>query len=312
MIGKGFIQTMGEKLYLDQLKQILRRGVLRRDRTQVGTLSTFGAQMRFDLRRSFPLLTTKKMYWLGVVEELLWMCRGETSAIALNKKNVFIWDKNSTREFLDRRGLNEYQAGDLGPVYGFQWRHFGAKYAGCDAQKYEGVDQLRNCIDLIRRDPYSRRIIVSAWNPMDLDRMVLPPCHLLFQFYVHQGELSCQLYQRSADMGLGVPFNIASYSLLTYIMAYLTDLRPGKFLFLFFLSFADSFFSGEFVHSIGDAHIYMNHVEALEEQIKREPRPFPKLSIRPGCEKELEKFKFEDFILTDYNPYPPIKMDMAV
>lgn len=227
-------------------------GKERIDRTNVGTLSIFGAQMRFDLRNdAFPLLTTKRVFWRGVVEELLWFIKGSTNAKELQEKNVHIWDANSSREFLDQCGFMDRKEGDLGPVYGFQWRHFGADYKSCDESYVgQGVDQLNEVIKRIRTNPTDRRIIMSAWNVADLPKMVLPPCHCFVQFYVADDELSCQLYQRSADMGLGVPFNIASYSLLTYMIAHVTGLKPG-----------------DFIHTLGDAHVYKNHIEPLKEQV---------------------------------------------
>lgn len=230
-------------------------GKTRSDRTGVGTVSIFGAQMRFNLRDDiFPLLTTKRVFWRAVVEELLWFIKGSTNAKELQDKKVHIWDGNSTREFLDKLGLTEREEGDLGPVYGFQWRHFGAEYKTChDDYTCQGIDQLNDVIKRIRTNPNDRRIIMSAWNVSDLKIMALPPCHCLVQFYVADGELSCQLYQRSADMGLGVPFNIASYALLTCMIAHVTGLKTG-----------------DFVHTLGDAHVYLNHVEPLKEQVSRE------------------------------------------
>ncbi|XP_039501463.1 thymidylate synthase [Drosophila santomea] len=286
-----------EMQYLDLLRQIIANGEQRMDRTQVGTLSLFGSQMRFDMRQSFPLLTTKRVFFRAVAEELLWFVAGKTDAKLLQAKNVHIWDGNSTREFLDKLGFTDREVGDLGPVYGFQWRHFGAEYATCDDDySGKGIDQLRQVIDTIKNNPSDRRIIMSAWNPLDIPKMALPPCHCLAQFYVSQtrGELSCQLYQRSADMGLGVPFNIASYALLTHMIAHVTGLKPG-----------------DFVHTMGDTHVYLNHVEPLKEQLQRTPRPFPKLIIKRQVQ-DIEDFRFEDFEIVDYNPYPKIKMDMAV
>lgn len=284
-----------EQHYLDLIQKIIANGVERSDRTGVGTRSIFGAQMRFDLRNSFPLLTTKRVFWRAVVEELLWFIHGQTDAKILQEKNIHIWDGNSNREFLDKCGFSDREEGDLGPVYGFQWRHFGAKYRNCrDTYKDEGVDQLQQVIDTIRNNPNDRRIIMSAWNPVDIPQMALPPCHCLAQFFVANGELSCQLYQRSADMGLGVPFNIASYALLTYMIAHITNLRPG-----------------DFVHTLGDAHVYNNHIEALTEQLTRKPRTFPKLVIKRKL-KCIEDFTFKDFELINYNPYPKISMEMAV
>lgn len=215
-----------EKQYLDLIRRIIATGNRRGDRTGVGTLSIFGAQMRFNLRNGFPLLTTKRVFWRAVAEELLWFIRGSTNAKDLQEKNIHIWDGNSTREFFDSMGFTDREEGDLGPVYGFQWRHFGAEYKTChDDYSGQGIDQLEEIINTIRTRPYDRRIIMSAWNAVDLPKMALPPCHCLVQFYVANGELSCQLYQRSADMGLGVPFNIASYALLTYMIAHITGLK---------------------------------------------------------------------------------------
>uniref|UniRef100_T1JJW5 Thymidylate synthase n=1 Tax=Strigamia maritima TaxID=126957 RepID=T1JJW5_STRMM len=285
-----------EYKYLDQLQEILDRGSVRKDRTGTGTLSLFGMQARYNLRNNeFPLLTTKRVFWRGVVEELLWFIRGSTDTKELNSKGVKIWDGNSSREFLDRVGLNSNPEGDVGPVYGFQWRHFGAEYKGANADyTQQGFDQLEHVIDLIRNNPFDRRIIMSSWNPPDISKMALPPCHVLAQFYVSDGELSCQLYQRSADMGLGVPFNIASYSLLTCILAHVTNLKPG-----------------DFIHTLGDAHVYLNHVDAIKEQLSRTPRPFPKLFIDRAV-NNINEFVAADFRLVGYNAHPVIKMDMAV
>jgi dihydrofolate reductase/thymidylate synthase len=242
-----------------------------------------------------PLLTTKRTFWRGVAEELLWFVKGSTSAKELQDKNVKIWDGNSSREYLDSIGLTEREVGDLGPVYGFQWRHFGAEYSTMhEDYTGAGIDQLAQIIEKLRTNPTDRRMIMSAWNPAALKDMALPPCHLLCQFYVANGELSCQMYQRSADMGLGVPFNIASYSLLTRMIAQVVGLEAG-----------------EFVHVLGDAHVYCNHVDALKEQVTREPRPFPKLIINPE-KKEIDDFLMEDFEIVDYHPHKAIKMDMAV
>lgn len=220
-----------EKQYLDLIRRIIATGNRRGDRTGVGTLSIFGAQMRFNLRNGFPLLTTKRVFWRAVAEELLWFIRGSTNAKDLQEKNIHIWDGNSTREFFDSMGFTDREEGDLGPVYGFQWRHFGAEYKTChDDYSGQGIDQLEEIINTIRTRPHDRRIIMSAWNAVDLPKMALPPCHCLVQFYVANGELSCQLYQRSADMGLGVPFNIASYALLTYMIAHITGLKVSIFL----------------------------------------------------------------------------------
>ncbi|XP_068850039.1 thymidylate synthase isoform X2 [Capricornis sumatraensis] len=251
----------GELQYLGQIEHILRCGFRKDDRTGTGTLSVFGMQARYNLRDEFPLLTTKRVFWKGVLEELLWFIKGSTNAKELSSKGVKIWDANGSRDFLDGLGFSNRAEGDLGPVYGFQWRHFGAEYKDMDS---------------------------------DLPLMALPPCHALCQFYVVNGELSCQLYQRSGDMGLGVPFNIASYALLTYMIAHITDLKPG-----------------DFVHTLGDAHVYLNHIEPLKTQLQREPRPFPKLKILRKVET-IDDFKAEDFQIEGYNPHPTIKMEMAV
>lgn len=259
-------------------------------------MSIFGAQMRFDLRNNiFPLLTTKRVFWRAVAEELLWFVAGSTDAKILQEKKVHIWDGNSNRKFLDSAGFTDREEGDLGPVYGFQWRHFGAEYkTSKDDYTGQGIDQLNEVIKRIKNSPDDRRIIMSAWNPIDLPQMALPPCHCLVQFYVSDGELSCQLYQRSADMGLGVPFNIASYALLTCMIAHVTGLKPG-----------------DFVHTLGDAHVYLNHIEPLKEQLERTPREFPTFHFKRKVEK-IEDFRFEDFEIRDYNPYPKIDMQMAV
>ena len=230
-----------------------------------------------------------------MAEELLWFISGNTNGNYLSNKGIHIWDGNGSREFLDQRGLTHREVGDLGPVYGFQWRHFGATYVDMYTDYTgKGVDQLADCIHKIKHTPDDRRIILSAWNPADLKDMALPPCHMFCQFYVANGELSCQMYQRSADMGLGVPFNIASYSLLTHMIAHVCNLQPG-----------------EFIHTIGDAHVYSNHVDALKEQWKRPPRAFPKLMIRSDV-SDIDGFAFEDFEIVGYKPHGTIKMKMAV
>jgi thymidylate synthase len=270
-------------------------GAVRGDRTGTGTRSLFGRSLRFDLRRSFPLLTTKRVFWRGVVEELLWFVRGCTDAKQLSAAGVGIWDGNGSRAFLDARGLPHRAEGDLGPVYGFQWRHFGAAYVDKDADYGgQGVDQLADVVHQIRTDPDSRRILLSAWNPAALPDMALPPCHVLAQWYVQGGELSCMMTQRSADVGLGVPFNIASYALLTVMLAAVTGLTPG-----------------DFVHSIGDAHVYANHVEPLLTQLANEPRPFPVLSLARAV-ADIDDFTPADFVLDGYDPHPKIAMEMAV
>jgi dihydrofolate reductase/thymidylate synthase len=284
-----------ENQYLDLVREVIEHGDLRHDRTGVGTLSKFGVQMRYDLSERFPLLTTKAVFWRGVAEELLWFLNGETSAKKLQDKKIRIWDGNSSREFLDSIGLTEREEGDLGPVYGWQWRHFGGTYTDMHADYTGvGVDQVAQVLHAIKNKPHDRRIILSAWNPADIPKMALPPCHMFAQFYVADGALSCQMYQRSADLGLGVPFNIASYALLTCIFAHLTGLKRGSF-----------------VHTIGDAHVYLNHVDALKEQLKRVPRPFPTLTIDPSVDS-IEGCTFDHFKIDGYDPYPKIKMDMAV
>jgi len=284
-----------EYQYLELIQEIIDVGVYRGDRTGTGTLSLFGKQTRWNLRESFPLLTTKRVFWRGLAEELLWFVAGCTDATKLQDKNVHIWDGNGSREFLDSRGLQKNAVGDLGPVYGFQWRHFGAKYEDCNSDySGKGVDQLKNIIETIKSNPTDRRMCLSAWNPAALNEMALPPCHMFCQFYVANGELSCHMYQRSCDMGLGVPFNIASYALLTYMVAHVTGLKPG-----------------DFVHSMGDAHVYSNHVTPLLEQLKRTPNEFPKLRFKRQV-SDIDDFKYEDFELIDYKPQKTIKMEMAV
>ncbi len=267
--------------YLDLLRLVRDHGEERRDRTGVGTRSVFGAQARFDLRERFPLLTTKKVHWKSVVYELLWFLRGDTNIKWLQERGVTIWD-----EWADAHG-------DLGPVYGHQWRHWPA---GRDAAgREQTIDQIARVVAAIKKSPQSRRHIVTAWNPADVEKMALPPCHALFQFYVStRGELSCQLYQRSADLFLGVPFNIASYALLTLMMAQACGLRPG-----------------EFVHTFGDMHLYLNHLEQVETQLARAPRPLPRVRLNPEI-KNLEDFKFEDIELLEYDPHPGIKAPIAV
>lgn len=297
-IEEGADVNQEEMQYLKMCRDIIENGVERGDRTGTGTLSQFGTQMRFSLRDgTLPLLTTKRTFWRGVAEELLWFVQGNTNANDLAAKDIHIWDGNGSREFLDNRGLHHREEGDLGPVYGFQWRHFGAEYKDMHTDYTgQGVDQLAECIDKIKNNPEDRRIIMSAWNPADLSTMALPPCHMFCQFYVDtkKNELSCQMYQRSADMGLGVPFNIASYALLTHMMAHVTGRKPG-----------------DFVHTIGDAHVYLNHVDALKEQLERQPRAFPKIKINAD-KKDIDDFEFSDFEVIGYKPHKTIKMKMAV
>ena len=263
------------KQYLDLLKHILDHGAEKKDRTGTGTISAFGYQMRFDLAQGFPLLTTKKIYTKAVIYELLWLLRGDTNIKFLKDNGVTIWD-----EWADAHG-------DLGPVYGAQWRAW---------KRPDGtaVDQIAQAVEMIKKTPESRRIIVSAWNVGEIEKMALPPCHAFFQFYVLNGKLSCQLYQRSADVFLGVPFNIASYALLTLMMAQVTGLQPG-----------------EFVHTFGDVHIYLNHLEQVKLQLSREPRPLPTMALNPDI-KSIFDFNYEDFTLEHYDPHPAIKAPVSV
>lgn len=261
--------------YLDLLRHIQTHGTIKGDRTGTGTISTFGYQMRFDLSQGFPLLTTKKLHLRSIIYELLWFLRGETNIQYLHDHKVTIWD-----EWADANG-------ELGPIYGYQWRSWPTPDGG-------HIDQITQLIDQIRNNPNSRRLIVSAWNVAEIDKMALPPCHSLFQFYVADGKLSCQLYQRSADVFLGVPFNIASYALLTMMIAQVTGLTPG-----------------DFVHTLGDAHIYLNHQEQVEEQLSRTPRPLPTMKLNPNI-KSIFDFQYEDFTLEGYDPYPTIKAPIAV
>lgn len=261
--------------YLELCKHILENGITKTDRTGTGTISTFGYQMRFNLADGFPLVTTKKLHLKSIIHELLWFLKGDTNVKYLQDHGVKIWN-----EWADENG-------DLGPVYGEQWRSWPAPDGG-------SIDQISNLIDQIKRNPDSRRLIISAWNVADLDKMALAPCHCLFQFYVADGKLSCQLYQRSADVFLGVPFNIASYALLTLMIAQVCDLQPG-----------------EFVHTFGDAHIYQNHIEQVKLQLTRDPRPLPTMKLNPEI-KSIDDFTYEDFTLSDYDPHPRIKGEIAV
>ncbi|RKP12044.1 thymidylate synthase [Piptocephalis cylindrospora] len=293
-----------ESQYLALVQDILKRGEERLDRTGTGTLAVFAPpQLRFSLRNdTFPLLTTKRVPFRVVAEELLWFVRGETDGTKLSAKGVRIWGGNGSREFLDRVGLSHRREGDLGPIYGWQWRHFGAEYVDCDADYTgKGVDQLAEVVRKIREQPTDRRIILSAWNPADLDKMALPPCHMFCQFFVsgtsgppEDRELSCLLYQRSCDMGLGVPFNIASYALLTRMIAHVCGIRAG-----------------DFIHTMGDTHIYKDHVSALQEQLTRAPRTFPTLRISGSVER-VEDFSIDDFVVEDYDPHKKLPMKMSV
>lgn len=263
------------KQYLDLLERVLDEGVEKKDRTGTGTVSVFGHQMRFDLGDGFPLLTTKKLHLRSIIHELLWFLKGETNTSYLNERGVRIWD-----EWADENG-------DLGNIYGYQWRSW-------STPDNEDIDQIKEVVDSIKNNPDSRRHIVSAWNVGDLDKMALPPCHILFQFYVAEGKLSCQLYQRSADIFLGVPFNIASYALLLMMMAQVTGLKPGTF-----------------VHTLGDAHIYLNHIEQVKLQLTRDTRGLPNMKVNPK-RKSIFDFEFEDFELLNYDPHPHIKGAISV
>ena len=297
------------KQYLELLSRIKNEGVVKGDRTGTGTKSVFGHQMRFDLSEGFPLLTTKKVFLKGIIHELLWFLAGDTNIKYLVDNGVHIWDNDAYRyynELCIREGvlpvameeflraaqegiespIEGYKFGDLNHVYGYQWRSW-------PRPNGEAIDQIEQAVELIRNNPNSRRIIVSAWNVADVEKMALPPCHTLFQFYVAEGKLSCMLYQRSADTFLGVPFNIASYALLTMMMAQVCGLEAG-----------------EFVHTLGDTHLYLNHFEQVEEQLSRTPRPLPKMRINPDV-KSIFDFKFEDFTLEEYDPYPTIKAPMS-
>lgn len=263
------------KQYLDLLQHVLDNGVLKSDRTGTGTQSVFGYQMRFDLSKGFPAVTTKKLHLRSIIHELLWFLQGDTNLKYLHDNKVTIWD-----EWADANG-------DLGPIYGYQWRSW-------PDENGRHIDQITQVVNTIKNNPDSRRIMVSAWNVGQLEKMALLPCHVMFQFYVANGKLSCQLYQRSADIFLGVPFNIASYALLTHMLAQVTGLQPG-----------------DFVHTFGDAHIYMNHMEQVKLQLSRDPRPLPKLNMNPEV-KDIFSFKFEDFELEAYDPHPAIKAPVAV
>ena len=291
------------KQYLELCQKVLKEGREKLDRTGTGTVSLFGAQMRFDLNEGFPLLTTKRVHLKSIIYELLWFIKGETNIRPLVLKDVRIWNEwpyenykksldyqgETMEDFVERIKTDEEFAskyGDLGPVYGKQWRGFGVGE--------HKVDQLKNVIEQIKVNPSSRRLIVCAWNPLEIHKMMLPPCHSFFQFYVNDNKLSCMLYQRSADLFLGVPFNIASYALLLQMMAQVTGLKAG-----------------DFVHTFGDAHIYLNHIEQVKLQLTRDPRPLPKMLINPDV-KDLLDFKFEDFQLVDYDPHPHIAGVVAV
>ncbi|KAL2021872.1 hypothetical protein VTK56DRAFT_6467 [Thermocarpiscus australiensis] len=327
-----------EYQYLDLVREILDQGELRPDRTGTGTYSIFAPRpLKFSLNRAgvpiLPLLTTKRVFTKAVIAELLWFISGDTSSQTLSAQGVKIWDGNGSRAFLDGLGLTDREEGDLGPVYGFQWRHFGARYVDARTDYAgQGVDQLARIVDTLRANPFDRRLVLSAWNPADMPRMVLPPCHMFAQFYVSyprsrsrannnnnnnnddddassngdqdqeeeqqqppKGHLHCQLYQRSCDMGLGVPFNIASYALLTHMLAHVCDLVPGSL-----------------THVMGDAHVYLNHVDALRTQLERAPRDFPELEIARERGGSIDGWRAEDFVIKGYNPHKTIPMEMSV
>jgi thymidylate synthase len=279
------------KAYLDLLRTILEQGRPRTDRTGTGTRGVFGHQMRFDLGAGFPLLTTKKLHLKSIVHELLWFLRGETNVASLQAEGVKIWDAWATAEQTARFGRKE---GDLGPIYGHQWRNFGATKNPDGTYASDGADQIKKVLEQIKTTPHSRRLIVTGWNPKEADEVALPPCHTMFQLHVDGGRLSCQLYQRSGDVFLGVPFNIASYALLTMMVAQASDLLPG-----------------DFVHTLGDAHLYQNHLEQAKLQLERAPRPLPRMRLNPEV-KDLFAFRAGDFTLEGYDPHPHIKGEVSV
>jgi thymidylate synthase len=294
-----------EYKYLHLLEDILENGTIKGDRTGTGTKSLFGTQLSFDVSNSFPILTTKKVYWKGVVEELLWFIRGEHDSSKLEEKGVKIWTGNTTREFLDKKGMTNFPEKSIGLGYGVQWRSWGSEYESgvygneivFKINKNTGIDQLANVINTIKNNPNDRRMIVSAWNVAEIDKMALPPCHLLYQFDVNDGKLNCQWYQRSVDTFLGLPFNISSYALLMCLVAKVVGLQPGK------LTFAG-----------GDTHLYLNHIDQANEQISRIPYPFPKLNIKKDIKslEDIENLQFEDIELIDYQSHSPIKAQMAI
>lgn len=285
-----------EYQYLDLAKELIVTGNFKSNRTGIPTFSHFGRSMRFNLRHgTFPLLTTKNVFFRGVVEELLWFIKGQTDSKILSNKRVKIWDDNGSRDFLDKLGFKNREVGDLGPIYSHQWRHFGAQYEDCHTDYTgKGYDQLSEVIKMLKTNPNDRRMIICAWNPTDLSKMALPPCHVMFQFYAFDGELSCSMYQRSADVALGVPFNIASYALLTYMIAQVCGLTPG-----------------DFIHFLGDTHVYENHVEPLKIQLQRKPKSFPTIALNRE-KTNIEDFVFKDFKLINYEPHGKIEMEMAV
>ena len=280
------------KAYLDLLRHVRQTGEVRKDRTGVGTLGIFGAQLRFDLAEGFPLVTTKKVHTKSIIQELLWFLAGRTDNAWLTERGVTIWNEWATAEQCAKFGRGE---GELGPVYGHQWRNFGATKKPDGTYNSDGVDQMKLLVEQLKKNPASRRHLITGWNPLEADKVALPPCHTLYQFHVStDNRLSCQLYQRSADLFLGVPFNIASYSLLTHMIAQVTGLKPGHF-----------------VHTFGDAHIYSNHLEQVDLQCSREPRPLPRLILNPEI-KDLFAFKYEDITIEGYDPHPGIKAPVAI
>uniref|UniRef100_A0AC35TT17 Thymidylate synthase n=1 Tax=Rhabditophanes sp. KR3021 TaxID=114890 RepID=A0AC35TT17_9BILA len=288
--------NLDELKYLDLVREVIEKGKVKGDRTGTGTLGISGAYHKYNLRDgTMPLLTTKRTAWTLIMKELLWFISGNTDSKVLSANGVKIWDANGSRAFLDNLGFTEREEGDLGPVYGFQWRHFGAVYKDCKTDYTgQGVDQLAQVIDQIKNDPNNRRIVLSAWNAADIDKMALPPCHAFVVFDVLDGELNCHLTQRSGDIGLGVPFNIASYALLTHMIAKVCGLKTG-----------------DFCHNICNAHIYTNHVDALKKQLDRKPFPFPTVKF-VGDIKCIDDFTCDNIVLENYQCHPGIKMDMAV
>jgi thymidylate synthase len=280
---------MAEQVYLDELRHVLQQGETRPDRTGVGTRSLFGRQLHFSLTEGFPLLTTKKLPFKHIVYELFWFLSGSTDTSYLKEKGVKIWEGNTSSDFLKKRGL-DLPEGSVGKLYGHQWRNFGA------TEDKKGVDQVQRVLEILQSDPTSRRMVISAWNPCDLDQMVLEPCHILFQLYVRDGKyLDGSLYMRSNDLFLGAPWNIACYSLLLHLYAHLTNYVPGKL-----------------IYTIGDSHIYLNHLEQVETQLTREPRPLPKVSIIERGQKTIDDFVPEDIVLTEYQPYGVLSAKMAI
>ncbi len=299
-LGKPVSYTHQEQQYLNLIDTVLQYGNIKGDRTGTGVKSLFGAQLRFDLRTEFPLFTTKKVFWRGVAEELFWIISGSTDTRILTEKGIHIWDQDTCRETLDKRGFKDRKIGDLAYGYGHQLRHYGAKYIDHETNyKGQGIDQLMNVIDKIKNNPNDRRILFCLWNPIDLDNSTLIPCHVLAQFYVtpgfngQKGYLSCHMYQRSQDFSIGYSFNVASYSLLTYMIAHLCNLLPG-----------------EFIHSIGDLHIYANTISGIQTQLTRKPYPFPKLELNEEI-KDIEQFQFKDLKLIGYQSHDAIKMQLS-